>query len=803
MIPRPSNDIRIILSFAREEAIRLGSLTIRTDHIFLGLLRHRRCEAVNVLNSLGAQLQEIKRSIETMIAAPQPIPFGQLSQVALSVEGRELVSTAVSRLVPEGTVPDSTHLLLAIMTSTDGVSHQVLADAGIRVQDVMDRISGGNAADAASCKKSEDDPLSRFGYDLVNAALSGKLMPVIGRDREILRLEQILCRQKKNNPLLVGSSGSGKSAVVEGLALRIAARTVARPLLDKRIVLLDLGTVVAGTKFRGQFEERLNGIIKSVRESGNTILFIDEIHSLVGAGGGQGSMDASSLLKPALARGELQCIGATTFDEYRSIFSRDSALDRRFQKITVEPTPFAETLHILKGVCPHYAKYHGVEYTEDALKACITLSDRYIHDRCQPDKAIDILDEAGAAARIRACLPAMELTAEEEEISAIRQAKRQAAKEGDFSQAAELRRAELGLMQEMRIRMEELDERDESAPVIVRENDIADAVATVTGIPVSRVAAGEAERLMGIEATLSASVIGQDEAIREVARAIRRNRSGLRNPGKPVGTFLFLGPTGVGKTYLTKKIAEYMFGSAEDIIRIDMSEYSEKFTASRLIGAPPGYVGYNEGGQWSEAVRRKPYSVVLLDEIEKASPDIYNLLLQVLDEGRLTDSTGRQVDFRNCIIVMTSNVGSRELKDYGDGIGYARGRDDKGKTSRNIINKALDKRFPPEFLNRLDAQVYFNQLSREDMLRILDIELRGLRQRVEEEGFRLEVSDAARGFIADTGFDPVYGARPLKRAIQQYIEDPLAETILSGALRGSTLHLDLSATTNDTVVSVL
>lgn len=801
MTPRPSNDIRIILSFAREEAIRLGSLTIRTDHIFLGLLRHRRCEAVAVLNALGVQLQEIKRSIETLIAAPQPIPFGQSSQVALSVEGRDLVSKEVSRLVPDGETPDSTHLLLAIMTSTDGVSHQVLSDAGIRVQDVMDHISHGAQADGASGRRQEGELLSRFGYDLVNAAVSGKLMPVIGRDREILRLEQILCRQKKNNPLLVGSSGSGKSAVVEGLALRIAARTVARPLLDKRIVLLDLGTVVAGTKFRGQFEERLNGIIKEVRESGNTILFIDEIHSLVGAGGGQGSMDASSLLKPALARGELQCIGATTFDEYRSIFSRDTALDRRFQKITVEPTTFAQTLHILEGVRPHYANYHGVEYTDEALKACITLSDRYIHDRCQPDKAIDILDEAGAAARIRVGLPSAELSAEEEEIAAIRQAKRQAAKDGDFQQAAELRRAEIGLMKEMQIRAEEADAR-EDVKVVVSETDIADAVATVTGIPVSRVAAGEAERLMGIEATLSASVIGQDEAIREVARAIRRNRSGLRNPGKPVGTFLFLGPTGVGKTYLTKKIAEYMFGSAEDIIRIDMSEYSEKFTASRLIGAPPGYVGYNEGGQLSEAVRRKPYSVVLLDEIEKASPDIYNLLLQVLDEGRLTDSTGRQVDFRNCIIVMTSNVGSRELKDYGDGIGYARSRDDRGRTSRNIINKALDKRFPPEFLNRLDAQVYFNQLSREDMLRILDIELRGLQQRVTDEGFTLEVSEAARDFIADTGFDPLYGARPLKRAIQQYIEDPLAETILSGAPQGSTLRLDLSSATNDTLVTI-
>ena len=796
-----SKEIRTILNYAREEAVRLGSYSIKTDHLMLGILRLRECGAVAMLEELGADVALLKSDIETLVAAPLPVPFDKMDEVTVSDRVREILSSVIFSLAREDEQPSSIHVLMAIMTDTGGVSAGILEDGGITpasLEDALGRRAENGNANGSPQSPHGDGILSQCGYDLVNAARSGKLAPVIGRDEEIDRLEQILCRHKKNNPLITGEPGSGKSALVEGLAIRIASSQCCRKLAGKSIIQIDLGGLVAGTRFRGQFEERIQSLVREVKGRDDIILFIDEIHTLVGAGGAPGSLDASNLLKPALARGEIQCIGATTFGEYREVFSRDAALERRFQKLSVHPATFAQTLSILEGLRPRYEEFHGVSYSDEALRSCIRLSDRYISERCQPDKAIDLMDEAGAIAQMGA---AAEAAIPEEvilELEDIRRRKREAVRKGDFRSAADLRREELAMASPAPERKTPSQE-----PQVVDPAKIAEAVSSVTGIPAGRVARDEGERLMKIEESLSGLVIGQEKAVSDIARAIRRNRSGLRNPDRPVGAFLFLGPTGVGKTHLSKTLAEYLFGSHTALVRIDMSEYGEKHTVSRLIGAPPGYVGYNDGGQLSEAVRKHPWSVVLLDEIEKAHPDIFNILLQALDEGRLTDSAGRFTDLRNTIIIMTSNVGSREIKDFGDGIGFSRGSGkEREKRGRRLADKALERVFPPEFLNRLDACIYFNSLTKNDIGKIVEIEINSIFKRIETLGFNGKVTAAARKLVAASGYDPAYGARPLKRALQRLVEDPLAEAVLMSPPQGSTLVVDTDDEGAATLVKV-
>lgn len=635
--------------------------------------------------------------------------------------------------------------------------------------------------------ESQTPNLDKFGVDLTAMASGGKLDPVVGRGREIERLLQVLVRRKKNNPVLIGEAGVGKTAIVESLAQRIVDRQVPRALLGKRLLTIDMGAVVAGTKYRGQFEERMRGIVEELKASKDVIVFIDEIHTLVGAGAQAGSLDAANLLKPALSRGEIQCIGATTLDEYRNVIEKDGALERRFQKILVEPTDFEQTLAVLEGLRPKYEKFHNVTYSNAALKACVTLSGRYITDRMQPDKAIDVMDEAGA--RLNAGIEAFDGADKSDapQLEKLREAKRAAAASGDFKEAARLRESEQELLSAVE---NALPEPADGAARTLQEEHIASVVSMMTNIPIHRVTATEGQRLLSMSDNLKRQIVGQDEAVSAVVGAIRRNRAGLRDPGKPVGTFIFLGPTGVGKTFLAKKLAEYMFDSEDNLIRVDMSEYMEKYSVSSLIGAPPGYVGYDQGGQLSEQVRRKPYSVVLFDEIEKAHPDIFNLLLQVLDEGRLTDAAGRKVDFRNTILILTSNIGSRQASELGGGIGFKTGSEEGTAVRQNmIIEKELRRKFSPEFLNRIDDRILFNPLSREDVDKILDIELEKFRRRISRMGYSVEVTPETRSKILDEGYDPEYGARPLKRSIQKYLEDPLSELILAGKAESSEFRI--------------
>ena len=644
--------------------------------------------------------------------------------------------------------------------------------------------------------------LDKFGHDMTRAAADGTLDPVVGRETEIERLAQILSRRKKNNPVLIGEPGVGKSAIVEGLALRITRRQVPRVLFNKRVVALDMASIVAGTKYRGEFEERIKAILNELSKNKDIILFIDEIHTIVGAGNAQGSMDAANMLKPSLARGELQCIGATTLDEYRVNIEKDGALERRFQKVMVEPTTDAETLTILHNIKSKYEEHHNVTYTDDALVACVKLTDRYVSDRNFPDKAIDALDEAGSRAHITNVTVPAEIEQLEAQIEEATARKLEAAQSQNFELAAMWRDKAQKLTEQLDDAKRRWEESLESNRVIVDQDKVAEVVAMMTGVPVQRVAQAEGLRLMEMAPTLQRAIIGQDEAIDKIAKAIRRNRIGLKDPNKPIGSFMFLGPTGVGKTHLAKKLAEFLFDSADSLIRIDMSEYMEKFTVSRLIGAPPGYVGYDEGGQLTEQVRRHPYSVVLLDEIEKAHPDVFNLLLQVLDEGRLTDSLGRRIDFKNTIIIMTSNIGTRQLKDFGTGVGFSTGVPE-ADARQAVIRKALNKAFSPEFLNRVDDIIMFSELSREDIFRIIDIELAGFYRRLSELGYSLVLSDKAKNFIAESGYDPQYGARPLKRAIQKYLEDELADLILSSKLTdGNQVTIDYDNETKQIVSSV-
>ena len=833
-----SNEVKIVLENSRKEAIRHNNSIITPEHIFLALMADTGSRVFSLLEraSKDVSVYQLRTRLDDSLY-DATAPLG--GEIVASDLSNRLVKLSVleAKMLKSETV-DTEHLLLALLHNPE-IQHMdfivPFRQAGIDYQSVLRLISnvkdtpqaGFGATDEddddeddqprgysqsrnddrrdnrSSKGGSKDTPtLDKFGNDITRAAEDGRLDPVVGREQEIERLAQILSRRKKNNPVLIGEPGVGKSAIVEGLALRIVQRKVSRILFDKRVVSLDMASLVAGTKYRGQFEERVKSILTELSKNPDVILFIDEIHTIVGAGNAAGTMDAANLLKPALARGEIQCIGATTIDEYRKNIEKDGALERRFQKVMVEPTSAEETLQILNNIKDKYQSHHNVNYTDSALRACVSLTDRYVSDRNFPDKAIDALDEAGSRAHITNIVVPEEIERLENEIIEAGAAKLAAAQNQDFEKAASYRDAEQTLKQRLAKANEQWEKQLEENRVTVDEDRVAEVVAMMTGVPVQRIAQAEGSRLRAMAPRLKEDIIGQDKAIDKIVKAIQRNRVGLKDPNKPIGTFMFLGPTGVGKTHLAKKLAEYLFDSADTLIRVDMSEYMEKFTVSRLVGAPPGYVGYEEGGQLTEKVRRRPYSVVLLDEIEKAHPDVFNLLLQVLDEGRLTDSLGRRVDFKNTLIIMTSNIGTRQLKDFGSGVGFNT-RTDETEYSHGVIQKALNKAFAPEFLNRIDDIIMFDQLDRDAIFRIIGIELRGFLSRMEKLGYSFEITEAAKDYIASKGYDRQYGARPLKRAIQKYLEDPLAELIINSELNtGDTIMVDYDKDTDKIVTSV-
>ena len=818
-----------IINYSKEEAIRLRNSYIGPEHLLLGILREGEGKAIEVLFNLQIDLKQLKIEMENRLSALQEgdamdeneLNFNDVASRILKLcilESKQMKCEAV----------DSEHILLAIMRQKNNKASQLLEEHEVTYDKVMELLTlqpdtpraglgfeededeeedhsmlqrpqnpqgqSGNTQQTRTTQQkktaNETPILDNFGTDLTRAAEEGKLDPVVGREKEIERVAQILSRRKKNNPVLIGEPGVGKSAIIEGLALRIVEKKVSRILFNKRVVTLDMASVVAGTKYRGQFEERIRSIIKELQKNPDVILFIDEIHTLVGAGSAAGSMDAANMLKPALARGEIQCIGATTLDEYRKNIEKDGALERRFQKIIVEPTTPEETLQILHNIKDRYEDHHNVTYTDAALEACVKLADRYITDRFFPDKAIDALDEAGSRVHLINISVPKEIEEQEKQIDEMKNRKNEAVRLQNFELAASYRDKEKELSTQLDIMKENWEKSLRENRETVDDEQIANVVSMISGIPVQKMAQTEGMRLMGMKDDLMGKVIGQDKAIETLVKAIRRSRIGLKDPNRPIGTFMFLGPTGVGKTHLAKELAKFMFGSADALIRVDMSEYMEKFTVSRLVGAPPGYVGYEEGGLLTEKVRRKPYSIVLLDEIEKAHPDVFNILLQVLDEGHLTDTNGRTVDFKNTIVIMTSNVGTRQLKDFGKGIGFTSGQAENMKDySRGIITKALNKQFAPEFLNRLDEIINFDQLEMESLVKIVDIELEGLYKRVESIGYKLIMDEEARKFIANKGYDIQYGARPLKRAIQTHVEDALAEVILGSEIQeGDTIR---------------
>ena len=817
-----SQRVSDVLTYSKEEANRLGCSLIAPEHLLLGILRDGGGKAMEVLMKLDADVNRIKRNLEESIESEGD--FLPEAEVPLSLTATRILKICMleARLL-KSELADTEHLLLAILKDGNSVASTVLVDNGITYQDVYDVLtmksanpnagmgftedddeeeevgpsrsgqesgrgnmgSSSASAQTATRRPANDTPvLDNFGTDITRAAAEGKLDPVVGREREIERLAQILSRRKKNNPVLIGEPGVGKSAIVEGLALRITQRKVSRILFDKRVIMLDMSSVVAGTKYRGQFEERIRSIINELQKNPNVILFIDEIHTIVGAGAAAGTMDAANMLKPALARGEIQCIGATTLDEYRKSIEKDGALERRFQKVIVEPTTAEETLQILKNIKEKYEDHHNVRYTDAALEACVKLSARYINDRNFPDKAIDALDEAGSRVHLTNISAPKEIEEQERLIENACLQKTEAVKAQNFELAAGYRDREKELTTQLEQMKADWEAQLKEQRQTVDEEEIASVVSMMSGVPVQRMAQAEGLKLAGMKEELQQKVIAQDVAIEKLVKAIVRSRVGLKDPNRPIGTFMFLGPTGVGKTHLAKQLARYMFGSDDALIRIDMSEYMEKYTVSRMIGAAPGYVGYEEGGQLTEKVRRKPYSIVLLDEIEKAHPDVFNILLQVLDEGRLTDNVGRTIDFKNTVIIMTSNIGTRQLKEFGRGVGFAaQNRTDDKEYSRGVIQKALNKTFSPEFLNRLDEIITFDQLSLDAITRIVDIELKGLYERLEGIGYHLQVDDAAKKFLATKGYDVQFGARPLKRAIQNYLEDGLSELIVSGGVQ--------------------
>ncbi|RZT95852.1 ATP-dependent Clp protease ATP-binding subunit ClpC [Ancylomarina subtilis] len=806
--------VKDVLSFSKDEAERLGNSAIGTEHLFLGILREGEGVAISILSSLGINLLDLKQDLEFKLQNTSLDRLGQEDIPLQKSAERVLKLIYLEAKALKNQTIDTSHLLLAILKDEKCLVTRYLDAKNIDYNTVKNNInitlpkaqadfpseeregSGGGMhgsnPKSGTTGKSNTPVLDNFGIDITQAAEEGTLDPIVGREIEIERLAQILSRRKKNNPILIGEPGVGKSAIVEGLALRIIQRKVSRVLFDKRVVTLDLASIVAGTKYRGQFEERMKAILNELAKTTNIILFIDEIHTIVGAGGATGSLDAANMLKPALARGEIQCIGATTLDEYRQNIEKDGALERRFQKILVEPTSMEETISILNNIKEKYEDHHNVFYTPDAIEACVKLTTRYISDRHLPDKAIDALDEAGSRVHISNILVPKIIEELETNIEETRQQKIKSVKAQKFELAASFRDKEKQLMDELENEKAKWEKDLSQQKERVAEENIAEVVAMMTGVPVKRIAQAEGSRLLQMNNELQKRVIGQDDAIAKIVKAIQRNRAGLKDPNKPIGSFIFLGPTGVGKTQLAKVLSEYLFDSSEALIRIDMSEYMEKFAVSRLIGAPPGYIGYEEGGQLTEKVRRKPYSVILLDEIEKAHPDVFNILLQLLDDGQLTDSLGRKVDFKNCIVIMTSNIGSRELKDFGKGIGFQSKNSGDTDYANNIIQKALRKAFAPEFINRVDDLIMFNSLSEKHIHQIIDIELRGLYSRIESLGYNIKISGAAKDFIAEKGYDIQYGARPLKRAIQKYLEDEMAEVIIRASLtEGDTISVGL------------
>ena len=819
-----SPQITQILNYGKEEAVRLGCAYVEPAHLLLAILRESNSNAMSLLNGFGVDTLMLKASAETGLrgnaTGHDPILSAASSRIIklMLLESRAMKAAQA----------DTEHLLLAMLRDTNEQVCQLLNQFGLDYQSVKNALTqkqdpqssfgfldededdvddddlhetgrvgnqGAQRQTATRSKKGDGTgtpALDTFGTDLTKAAQQGLLDPIVGREKEINRVAQILCRRKKNNPILIGLPGVGKSAIVEGLALRIVQRKVARLLFDKRVIVLDLAGVVAGTKYRGQFEERLKAIINELQAHKEIILFIDEIHTIIGAGSAAGTMDAANMLKPALARGEVQCIGATTIDEYKKSIEKDGALERRFQKVMVEPTTVDETIEILKNIKERYEDHHNVRYTDDALTACVKLTDRYVTDRCLPDKAIDAMDEVGSRAHL-VNIPVNDAIAQKEELCKhLSELKAQAVHDQNFELAAEYRDQLVNEQDRLQQMKQDWEHQLREVREEITEKEVADIVAMMTGIPVQRVGASENERLRNLGPALKDSVVGQDDAVDKLVRAIQRSRIGLKDPNKPIGTFMFLGPTGVGKTYLTKRLAVELFGSEDALIRVDMSEYMEKHTVSRMVGAPPGYVGYEEGGQLTDRVRRKPYSIVLLDEIEKAHPDVFNILLQVMDEGRLTDGNGTTVDFRNTVIVMTSNSGTRQLKEFGRGVGFTIGGDTQNRElARSIIQKTLQRQFSPEFLNRLDDIIFFDQLSRESLHKIVDIEIRPLAKRIQEMGYGIELTDAARSWLAEKGYDVQFGARPLKRLIQTSVEDAFCQLLLDEQVAaGQTVRVD-------------
>ncbi len=832
--------VKDVIAFSKEEALRLGHDFIGTEHLMLGLLRDGNGKAIDILSALEIDLNHLRRKVEILSPANSNITVSSNEKKNLHLTRqaeRALKTTFLEAKLFQSTSINTAHLLLCILRNENDPTTKLLNKLKVDYDNVKEQFKsmitndddyleipkaesfseddGNDSGDAKqnpfgqsatkSNKKSKTPVLDNFGRDLTVMAEDGKLDPVVGREEEIQRVSQILSRRKKNNPLLIGEPGVGKSAIAEGLALRIVKRKVSRILFNKRVVTLDLASLVAGTKYRGQFEERMKAVMNELEKNDDIILFIDEIHTIVGAGGATGSLDASNMFKPALARGEIQCIGATTLDEYRQYIEKDGALERRFQKVIIEPTTVEQTIEILNNIKGKYEEHHNVDYTQEAIEACVKLTNRYMTERFLPDKAIDALDEAGSRVHITNIEVPKQILELENKLEKVKETKNTVVKKQKYEEAAKLRDDEKRLEKELAIAQEKWEEDTKQHREIVSEDNVADVVSMMTGIPVNRIAQTESNKLAKLPELIKGKVIGQDEAVAKVVKAIQRNRAGLKDPNKPIGSFIFLGQTGVGKTQLAKVLARELFDNDDALVRIDMSEYMEKFAISRLIGAPPGYVGYEEGGQLTEKIRRKPYAVILLDEIEKAHPDVFNMLLQVLDDGYLTDSLGRKIDFRNTIIIMTSNIGARKLKDFGQGVGFGTAAKiaQADDNTRSVIENALKKAFAPEFLNRIDDVMVFNALEKEDINKIIDIELEHLIIRIKDLGYELKLSDKAKEYIAEKGFDKQYGARPLKRAIQKYVEDALAEEIINSQLHeGDSIMMDLDPDKDELIVSI-
>jgi ATP-dependent Clp protease ATP-binding subunit ClpC len=821
--------VKDVISYSREEALRLGNDFIGVEHLLLGLIREGEGTGIKILNEFHLDLKHIRSEIEQSLSKSSKTIHQSMANIPLVKQAEKVLKmTYLEAKLYKSPMIGTEHLLLSILKDENSFACKVLNKYGVIYENAKDELEamieentspraefpGGQeeeGGDQFSPQRKAVDPKSKtpvldnFGRDLTKMAEVGKLDPIVGREKEIERVSQILSRRKKNNPILIGEPGVGKSAIAEGLALRIVQRKVSRVLFNKRVISLDLASLVAGTKYRGQFEERMKAVMQEIEKNPDVILFIDEIHTIIGAGGASGSLDASNMFKPALARGEMQVIGATTLDEYRQYIEKDGALERRFQKVIIEPTTIEETVQILNNIKERYEEHHSVTYTDEAIASCVKLTERYITDRHLPDKAIDALDEVGSRVHLTNIHVPQEILDIENEIDLLKDQKNEVIKSQQYEKAAELRDNERKLQDQLEVAKKKWEDESKSNRVTVTEDHVAEVVSMMCGIPVTRISQSEMGKLATMAEEMKGKVIGQDEAVMKVVKAIQRNRAGLKDPNKPIGSFFFLGPTGVGKTQLAKVLAKYLFDSEDSLVRIDMSEYMEKFSISRLVGAPPGYVGYEEGGQLTEKVRRKPYSIILLDEIEKAHPDVFNLLLQVLDDGHMTDGLGRKIDFKNTILIMTSNIGARQLADFGTGVGFGtKSREDaRDENAKSVVQNALRKAFSPEFLNRVDDMILFKSLTREDIHRIIDLELSKLYGRINNLGYQIEITSKAKDFIVDNGYDEKFGARPLKRAIQKYIEDPLAEQIINSQLHeGDKIKIDIKEGAEELTVKI-